>query len=81
MAIIITDGVGKGKLWMVTILCHSDQVNVESSVMLLTLVQQYLHELAMVVMKIFINSPYFPWGSFGPSFLNIATLSKGSPTI
>ena len=32
-------------------------------------------------MKIFINLPYFPWGSFGLPFLNIATLSEGPSTI
>ena len=35
----------------------------------------------MVVMKIFINSPYFPWGSFCLSFLDVATLPEGAPTI
>ena len=29
MAILITNGVGKGSLGMVTIFCHSDQVKVE----------------------------------------------------
>ena len=66
---------------MVTIFCHSDQERVEPSAMLLILVWQDLHELAMVVMKIYTNSPYFPQGSFGLFFLDIATLSKGASTI
>ena len=81
MAILITDGVGEGKLGMVTVFSHSDQAKMEPSVMLLTLVQWDLHELAVVLMKIFTNSPYFPWGPFGLSFLDIATLSEGTPTI
>ena len=64
MAILITDGVGEGKLGMVTVFCYSDQAKMEPSVMvLLTLLfSRDSHELAMVVMKIFINSPYFPLG-------------------
>ena len=39
MAILLTDGVGEGKLGMVTIFCCSNQARVEPSVMLLTLIQ------------------------------------------
>ena len=81
MAILITDGVGEGKLGMVTIFCHSDQVKVKPSIMLPTLVQQDSHEPAMVVMKIITDSPNFPWGSFGLSFLDKSTLPEGVPTI
>ena len=49
--------------------------------MLLTLIQWNLHELAMVVVKIFTNSPYFPKGSFGLSFLDIAILPEGVSTV
>ena len=81
MAILSRDGIDKEKFGMVTILCNSDQAKVEPSVVLLTLVQWDSHEPAMVVMKIFTNSPYFQWGSFSFSFLDIATLSEGAPTI
>ena len=81
MAILITDGVGEGKLGMMTIFCHSDLVKVEPSVMFLTLAQQYSHEPAVVVMNIFTSPTFFPWGSFGLSFLDIATLSEGVSTI
>ena len=80
MAILITDGVSKGGLGMVTIFCHFDQVNVEPSVMLLTLIHWVSPEPAMVVMKIFTNSPYFPWGSFSLPFLDMATLTAGAST-
>ena len=81
MTILITDGVGKGKLGMVTIFCHSDQAKLEPLVMFPTLVQWDSHELAMVMMKIFTNSPYIPQGSFGLSFLDVATLLEGASTI
>ena len=81
MAILITDGVGERKLGMVTIICHSDKAKVEPLVMLLTLIQWDSHEVAMVVMKIFTNSPYFLWASFGLFFLDIATLPEGASTI
>ena len=81
MAILITDGVGEGKLGMVTVFCCSDQAKVEPLVMLPTLVQQNLPEPAMVLMEIFTNSPYFPLGFFGLSFLDIATLPEGASTI
>ena len=80
MAILITNGVGKGSLGILTILCCSDQAKVEPSVTLLTLVHQESPELAVVVMKMFTNLPYFPWGSFGLPFLDIATLTMGTST-
>ena len=65
MAILITDGVGDGKLGMLTVFCCCNQAEVEPSVVLLTLVQQNSHELAVVVMKIFTNLPSSaPWGSW-----------------
>ena len=80
MAILITDGVGKGSLGMVTVFYHSDQEKVEPSIILSTLVQWDTHELTMVVTKIFTNSPYFPWGPFELPFLDMATLIVGTST-
>ena len=60
MAILISNGVGERSLGMVTVFCHSDQAKVQPSVILLILVQQDTPELALVVMKIFTGSPYFP---------------------
>ena len=48
MNILITDGVGKRKLRMVTVFCHSDQARVEPSVVLLTLIQWDSHDLAII---------------------------------
>ena len=79
MAFLIKVGIGKGKLGVVTVFCHSDQVNMEPLVTLPTLIHWDSHEPAMVVMKIFTNFLYFP--SFGLSFLDIATLSEVTPTI
>ena len=39
MAILVTDGVGEGKLGMVTLFCHSDKARVEPLVALPTLIQ------------------------------------------
>ena len=50
---------------MVTIFCHSDQAKVEPLVVLLTLIQQDLHEPAVVVVKIFTNSPTSHGGLLG----------------
>ena len=80
MAILITNGVGEGSLGMMTVFGHSDQVKVEPSVILPTLVQQDTPELAIVVTKIFINLPCFPQRSFGLPFLDVATLSEGAST-
>ena len=62
MAILVTNGVDKWSLGMVTIFCHSGQANVEPPAMFLTLLQWDSSELGIVAMKIFTNSPYFPWG-------------------
>ena len=63
------------------VFCHSNQAKEEPLVTLLALVQQDSHELAMVVMEIFTNSPYFPHVSSGLSFHDIPTLSEGTSTI
>ena len=78
---MVTNGVDEGSLGMVTIFCHSDQAKVEPLAMLSTLLQWDSPELGVVVMKIFTNSPYFPWGSIGLPFLDIATLSEAISTV
>ena len=80
MAILITNGVGEGRLGTVTIFCHSDQAKVQPSVMLPTLFQDS-HQLAIVVMKILTNLPYLPWGSFSLPFLDVATLPEDASSI
>ena len=66
LAILATDGVGKGSLGMVTTFCHSHQAKLEPLDALLTLVQPDSHEPSTVVVKVFTILPYPPWGSFGP---------------
>ena len=78
MAVLITDGVGKGSLGLVTAFYHSNQAKVEPLVMLMTLTHCDSHELALVVMRIFTNLSYFQWGSFGLLFLDVATLWEGA---
>ena len=65
MVFLITDVVKEGSLGMVTTFCHHDQVKVEPLEALSTLVQRDSLEPCVVVVKIFTNSPYLPWGSFG----------------
>ena len=81
MAILVTDAVDEGSLGMVTIFCHSDQAKVEPSPAFSTLSQWDSPEPGIVMMKIFTNSPYYPWGSFGLPFLDVATLPEGTSTI
>ena len=72
------DGVGKGRLGMITTFCQSDQMKVESSDALLTLIKQNLPMPGVVVVKVFTNLPYLPWRSFGCPNLDITTLSLGA---
>ena len=58
LAILVMDGVGKGKLGMITTFCRSDQVKVEPSDALLTLVQWDSPKPGVVVVKVFTNSPH-----------------------
>ena len=64
-------------------LCHTNQqARMEPLVMLLTLIQRDSYEPAVVVVKIFTNCPYFPWGVFWAlSLLDIATPPEGASTI
>ena len=67
-----------GILAMVTIFCCTDQTKLEPSVTLLTFFQWYSPELHMVVVKIFTNVPYFPWGSISFPYLAVTVLSVGA---
>ena len=80
LAILVTKGVGEGRLGMITTFCQFDQVKVEPLDVLLTLVQQDLPQPSVVVVKIFTSSPYLLWGSFGSPYLVITPLSVGAST-
>ena len=62
LAILVTDGIGQGKLGMITTFCRTDQVKVEPSDVLSALVWQDSSKPCVLVVKVFTNSPYFPWG-------------------
>ena len=66
LVILVMDGVGEGRLGMVTTFCHSDQVKVEPSDVLSTLVQWDYPKPGIIVVKIFTNSPFLPRGPFAP---------------
>ena len=77
MAVLVTDRVKEGSQGMVTTCYHHDQSEEEPSEGLSTLVQQVSPELSIVVVKIFVNSPYLTWGSFSFPYQDITTLSAG----
>ena len=66
LVILVTDGVGVGKLGMITAFCQTDQVKVEPSNKLSTLVQQNSPEQGVVVQKVFTNLPHLPQGPLDP---------------
>ena len=80
MAILMTNRVKEGNLGMVTTFCHHDQAKVEPSEVLSTLHQQDSPELSVMVVRIFANSPYLPWGSFSSLYLDVTTQSSGALT-
>ena len=80
MAVLVTDRAEEESLDMVTTFCHYDQTKVEPSVALSILLQCDSPEPSIVVVKIFTNSPYLPWGPFSFPYLDITTLSVGTLT-
>ena len=80
LEIMFMDGVGKGKLEMITTFCRSDEAKVKPSAALLTLVQWDSPRPGVVVMKVFSNLPYFLQGSFSSPYLDVTTLSSGTFT-
>ena len=77
---LVMDGVGEGKLGIITTFCRSDQAKVEPLDALLTLVQWDWPDPGVVVVKVFTNSPHLPWWSFGSPYLDVTTLSAGTLT-
>ena len=63
LAILVMDGVGKGKVGMITAFCRSDQAKVEPSDALSILYQWDLPKPGVVVVKVFTTSPHLLWGS------------------
>ena len=80
LAILVTDGVGEGKLGMITAFCRTDQAKVERSDSLSTLVQRDSTKPGVVVVKAFTNSPHLPQWSFGFPSLDVTTLSASDLT-
>ena len=60
MVVLITDGVEKGSLGMMTAFCCHDQAKVEPPEAFSTLHQLDSPKPSIVVVKIFANSPYLP---------------------
>ena len=60
LAILVTGGIGEGKLEIITTFCRNDQVKVEPLDMLSALVQWDLPKPGVVVVKVFTKSPHYP---------------------
>ena len=78
IVILVTGGVGEGKLGMVATLCHHDQAKVETSKALFALCQHDSLEPSVVVVRRYTNSLYLPWGPFSFLYLYMTTLSGGT---
>ena len=76
--ILITDGVGKESLGMVTNFCHHDQAYMEASDALSTLHQCDSPEQSMVVVRRYTNTPYIPQETFHFLYLDVYTVSRGT---
>ena len=77
LAILVTDGIGKGRLGMINTFCRTDQAKVKPLDVLSALVQQDSPEPGIVMMKVFANSAYFLQGSFSSPYLDVTTLPWG----
>ena len=75
--IFIKDWMREGKLGLVTIFCHHNQVKLEASEVLSALCQHDSLEPSMVVVW-FTKSPYTPWGPFSFPYLDVTTLCRGA---
>ena len=80
LTILAMEGVGEGKLGMMTAFHRTYQTKVETLDAPLTIVQWDSPEPGVVVVKVFTNSPHLPWGSFKSPYLDMTTLSGGALT-
>ena len=78
MAILITDGVGKGDLGMVTTFCSHNQVKMESLEVLATLHQCNSPEPSVFIVWRYTNTPFIPWGISRLLYLNGSDLPGGT---
>ena len=78
LVVLITDRVEEGSLGMMTTFCDHDQAKVESLDVHSTLCQWDSPKPSMVVVRIFANSPFLPWGSFGLPYLDVTALPEGA---
>ena len=78
MAILITNGVGKGDLGMVTTFCSCNQVNMEASEALPTLHQHASPEPSVFMERRYTNIPFIPQGTSRLLYLNVSDLPRGT---
>ena len=78
MAILITDGVGKGDLGKVTTFCSHNQVKMEASEVLTTLHQCDSPGPSVFVVRRYTNTPFIPQGTSRLLYLNVSDLPRGA---
>ena len=78
MAILFTDGVGKGDLGMVTTFCSCNQVKIEALEVLATLQQHNSPKPRVFVIRRYTNTPFISWGTSRMLYLNVSDLPQGA---
>ena len=76
--IVITDGVGEGKLGMVNTFCCHDQAKMETSDALSVLHQYDTPVTSVAVVRRYTNTPYIPLGTSHFLYIDMSTLSGGA---
>ena len=78
MVILITSGVGKGDLGMVTTFCSHNQVKMEASEVLTTLHQCNSPEPNVFMVRRYINTPFIHQETSRLLYLNVSDLPRGT---
>ena len=78
MAILITDGVGKGDLGLVTTFCSCNQAKMEASEALATLHQCNSPKSSIFMVRRYTNTPFIPQGTSRLLYFNASALPGGA---
>ena len=78
MVTLITDGVGKGDLGMVTTFCSCNQVKMEGSEVLATLCQCDPPMPSVFMVKRYTNTTFIPQGTSRLLYLDVSDLPRGT---
>ena len=81
MAILVTDGVGKGDLGMVMTFCSHNQVKMEASEVLTALHQCDSPEPRVFMIRRYTDTPFIPWGPSRLLYLDVSDLPQGTSSV